>query len=221
MLYLENAIKLFASATNTFGEDCNAEIFYHQLAKMIPDTVDVDTLLLAIKIALKDSAIKGEETLGFIALIPQYVQQCASLEFAHEFRQKYIKDILGIDQDEIPDVDYGLIEIEKGIIDISHKDIADVIAALYNASCPIGNGFFQYNPVSWDRDIANMYLEKYKNEITLKDGSICIKYILGRPMHIIIENNLIYINGYNADNEPGLAERVIRSIPDKEKKKTL
>lgn len=221
MLYLENAIENFASATNSLGREGNAERFYHRISNMIPDTIDVDTLILAFKIALNDADKRGENTLGYIALVPQYVEQCASIEFAHEFRKKYIKEVLGITQPPIPDVDYGIKEVSKYVIDISNKDIDEVIAALYNASCPVGVGFMEYDPDTWDASFAHFYLEKFKDEIMDEEGNIYIKYILGRPLNIIIQNGLINVQGYDNDNEQGLAKRVIRTIPDKKNKRSL
>ena len=140
MLYLENAKESFANAQSTFGDNEEVE-FYHRFSKMIPDIVDVDTLILAFKIALKDVEMEGKNTLPYIALVPHYVRQCTSFEFAHEFRKKYNAEILGLTQEELPDVDYGCIETEPDIIDISSKDRNEVLAALYNASTPIGRGF--------------------------------------------------------------------------------
>lgn len=221
MLYLEKAIESFASATSSLGRDGVAEYFYHRFANMIPDTVDIDTLILAFKIALNDAEQRGENTLSFIALVPQYIEQCATPEFSHEFRKRYIKEVLGIDKPEIPDVDYGLEEVSKGFINISKKDLGEVIAALYNAACPVGMGFMQYDPDTWDKQTADYYLEHFKDEITDDEGYINIKYLLGRPMHIIIHDDIINVIGYNNDNEQGLAERVIRTIPDKKKKRKL
>lgn len=221
MLYLENAIECFASATSIFGRDGTEEYFYHRFANMIPDTIDIDTLILAFKIALNDSEKRGESTLGFIALIPGYVEQCATPEFAYEFRKRYIKEVLGIDKPDIPDVDYGLTEVSEGLIDISKKDIGAVLAALYNAACPTGMGFMHYDPDTWDERTANYYLEHFKEEITSDDGYIHIKYLLGRPLNIVIRDGIINVRGYNNDNGQGLAERIIRTIPDKENRRTL
>ena len=89
MLYFENAKESFESACGTFNR-CNSESeFYHKFARMIPDKIDVDTLVLAFKMALQDVEKEGENTLPYIALVPQYVRQCTSPEFAHEFRKKY------------------------------------------------------------------------------------------------------------------------------------
>jgi len=58
------------------------------------------------------------------------------LEFAREFRKKYNAEVLGLTQEELPNVDYGCTEVEPDVIDISNKDRNEVLAALYNASTP-------------------------------------------------------------------------------------
>lgn len=141
MLFFENAKESFESASGTININNSESEFYHKFAKMIPDKIDVDTLVLAFKIALLDAEKEGENTLSFIALIPQYVRQCTSREFANEFRKKYNSEVLGLTQKELLDVDYGYIEIEPDVIDISDKDRNQVLAALYNASTPYGMGF--------------------------------------------------------------------------------
>ena len=143
MLYFENAKESFESACGTFNRYNSESEFYHKFARMIPDKIDVDTLVLAFKMALQDAEKEGENTLPYIALVPQYVRQCTSPEFAHEFRKKYNSEVLGLTQEELPDVDYGCTEVEPDVIDISDKDRNEVLAALYNASTPVGMGFAQ------------------------------------------------------------------------------
>ena len=162
MLYFENAKESFEQACGTFIKNNSETRFYHEFARMIPDKIDVDTLVLAFKIAFNDAEYEGKETLSFIALVPHYVRQCTSKEFAMEFRKKYNEEVLGLDQEELPDVDYGCNEIEPDVIDISNKDRAEVLAALYNASTPIGMGFSEYNPMTWTKEIAEIYLERNK-----------------------------------------------------------
>ncbi len=221
MLYLENAIEHFQSARSNLGYDGPAEYFYHRIARMIPDTVDLDTLILVFKIALSDAEKRGENTLGFIALVPRYIEQFASPEFANEFREKYIFQVLGINKPDLPDVDYGITEVSPHVVDISKKDLGEVIANLYNQACPVGNGFMHYDPSTWDRDYANAYLEHYKDELMDEEGYIYIKYILGRPMYLTIHNNLIYLESYDRDNGAYLGERIIRTIPDKNLRRSL
>ena len=212
MLYLENAKEHFASATDLFDRYNYESRFYHRLATMIPDKIDVDTLVLAFKIALQDAERKGENTISFIAIIPHYVRQCATPEFAHEFRKKFNREVLGLSQKELPDDDYGYTEVEPNVIDISNKDRNEVLAALYNASTPIGMGFMQYNPMSWTKEIAEMYFDKFGNPNS--HGEIVFDYIMGRPVKCIFKNNRVYVGAYNADNEPGLAQRAISTCPN-------
>lgn len=216
MLYFENAKECFASARSIPFEDSEESRFYHSFANMVPDKVDVDTLVLAFKIALQDAENRGTDTLPFIALVPQYVRQCTTPEFARAFRSQYNKEVLGLTQEELPDVDYGCTEVEPDVIDISNKDIAEVLAALYNASTPVGMGFSQYNPMTWTKEIAKIYLERYSS--LEDDGSIKFKWILGRPVSVTFKDGLAYVKRYNLETEEGLAQRAIATCPDVSKK---
>lgn len=219
MLYFENAKESFAAASETFNSYNSESEFYHRFAIMIPDKIDVDTLVLAFKMALQDAEREGENTLSFIALVPQYVRQCTSPEFAHEFRKKYNEEILGLTQEELPDVDYGYTEVEKDVIDISNKDRNEVLASLYNASTPVGMGFAQYNPMPWTKEIAGMYFERFGQPDS--DGVIAFKWVMGRPLNCKFVDNLVYVAGYNNDNEWGLAQRAISTCPNIQQTKTL
>lgn len=217
MLYFENAKESFESASGTIERYNSESEFYHEFARMIPDKIDVDTLILAFKMALQDAEREGKNTLPFIALVPHYVRQCTSPEFAREFRKKYNKEVLGLDQKELPDLDYGYKEIETDVIDISDKDRAEVLAALYNASTPIGMGFAQYNPMSWTKEIAEIYFEQYGEPDV--NGAISFDWIMGRPVHCTFVDNLVYVKAYNFDNEFGLAQRAIATCKNKTLKK--
>lgn len=219
MLFFENAKESFELASGTINKYNSESEFYHKFAKMIPNKIDVDTLVLAFKIALQDAEKEGENTFSFIALVPQYVRQCTSPEFAHEFRKKYNAEVLGLTQKELPNVDYGCIEVEPDIIDISNKDRNEVLAALYNASTPVGRGFAQYNPMPWTKEMASMYFEQFCQPD--KDGAIALKDVIGRPLNCIFIENLVYVAGYNNDNEWGLAQKVISTCPNLNKKRTL
>ncbi len=219
MLYFENAKKSFASARGNFNKNNIESEFYHKFARMIPDKVDVDTLVLAFKIALQDAEREDLNVYPFIALVPHYVRQCTSFEFAHEFRKKYNAEVLGLAQDDLPDVDYGYTEIEPDVIDISNKDRNEVLAALYNASTPIGRGFEKYNPMPWTKEIASIYFEKFGQPDY--DGIITFEWVMGRPLNCHFKNNLVYVSGYNNDNEWGLAQRVIATCPNVVAKKSF
>ncbi len=219
MLFLENAKECFESAGGITNRRNSEVEFYHRFAEMIPDRIDVDTLVLAFKIALQDEEKEGRSSEHFISLIPQYVRQCTTVEFAHEFRKKYNAEVLGLTQEELPDVDYGYVELEPDVIDISNKDRNEVLAALYNASTPIGMGFSQYDPMPWTKEIAAMYFEYYGHPGD--DGAIAFKWVMGRPLNCMFVNNLVYVAGYNNDNEWGLAQRAISTCPNVEKKKVM
>lgn len=216
-MIFENAKESFESATGVFRGNNSEVEFYHRFAGMIPDKIDVDTLVLAFKIALQDAERDGENTVSFIALVPQYVRQCTSLEFAHEFRKKYNAEVLGLTQEELPDVDYGYCEVCKDVIDISNKDRNEVLAALYNASTPAGKGFEIYNPMPWTKEMAGMYFERYGQPDC--EGVIAFKWVMGRPLNCKFIGDLVYVAGYNNDNEWGLAQRAIATVPNKEDSK--
>ncbi len=219
MLYMEDAKVAFASACGTIERDSEEAMFYHRFANMIPNRIDVETLVLAFKIALQDEEKKGKNTLSYIAIVPHYVRQCSSKEFAHEFRKKYNIEVLGLTQDELPDVDYGYTEIEPDIIDISMKDINEVLAALYNASTPVAVGFMQYDPTPWSKEMAEFYFKKF-GEVD-PDGYVRFKWIMGRPVNLVFGPGTVNVSGYNNDNEWGLGQRVIATVPNVEKKKML
>lgn len=211
MLYLENAKECFASACSDNRNNIESQ-FYHKFSHMIPNRIDLDTLILALKIALADSEIIGINTTSFIALVPHFVRQFTSPEFAHEFRKKYNAEVLGLTQEELPDVDYGYNEIKRDVIDISNKDRNEVLAALYNASTPINMGFAQYNPMTWTKEIASMYFEQFGEPD--ENGVILFKWVMGRPLNVKFVDDLVYVAGYNNDNEWGLAQRVISTCPN-------
>lgn len=213
MLYMDNARKAFSEACDTFNEHGDTSNFYHKIAQMIPDRVDVDTLILAIEVALADAEREQVNLLSFIALIPQYVRQCASAEFLHEFREKFNRRVLGIDAEELSEEDYGCVEVEKDVIDISNKDRGEVLAALYNAAIPIGMGFMQYNPIPWTKEMADMYFE-VKGEVNPDDGSIKFRYILGRLTPCVFKDNLVYVGEYNFNTEEGFAQKIIATVPN-------
>lgn len=219
MLYMDNARKMFSEACSSFNcENIEAE-FYHNFAQMIPDRIDVDTLILALQIALTESEEVGYNILGFIALVPQYVRQCASVEFAHEFREKYNRNILGLSQDKLPDVDYGYIEVAEDVIDISNKDKYEVFAALYNASIPVGMGFMKYNPMPWSRETARRYFEINGKENS-NDGEINFNWVMGRLVPCTFKDNLLYVRSYNYNTEDKMAQRIISTVPNIEDKKS-
>ena len=216
MLYMNNARNEFYNAEDIFYRISPEVAFYHNLASMIPNKIDVDTLVLACKIAFKDLSRGVKEIPNFSFVVPLYVRQISTPEFAHEFRIKYFQNILGITIKDPPEIDYGYTEVEKDVIDISNKDLNEVIAALYNSSTPSIGGYTEYTPYEWTKREAKIYLKNYAE--VLDDGCISLRYVLGRCMFCIISNNLLDVRGYNENNEWGLAQRIIATCPNIDKK---
>lgn len=213
MFYLENAKEHFALACGNFGENSES-VFYHKIANMVPDCVSVEGLILVFKIAFQDAERAHENTTPFIALVPRYIDQFATPEFALEFRKKYNLEILGLTQDALPDVDYGCLEIAPDVIDISSKDRGAVFAALYNASTPVGAGFFQYNPMSWDAEMGEYFFHQFGTE--RNDGSVYFGYVVGRAVDVLFKDNLLYVRNYNYNNGFGCAQKAVSTVPNKE-----
>ena len=95
--------------------------------------------------------------------------------------------------------DFGVTIVKEGVVDISNKDKAEVLAALYNNSHPHGLGFLHYNPEPMTIEQARELLKETAD----------FDYLAGRVMKISLESNTVNTWGYNMDNGDGAAERVI------------
>ncbi len=217
MLYIDNAKKRFSTVKEALDKSSLNSEFYSIFESIIPDKVDADTLILTLKIVLQDLEREEKNIFSLLSLIPKAVIRCTPPEFYKEFRKKYNNEILGLTQEELPDVDYGYTEVSPEVIDISNKDRNEVLAALYNASIPVGMGFAQYNPMPWTKETAKMYFEQFGQADST--GAIVVKWIMGRPLNCTFADNLVYIAGYNIYNEAGLAQRAIATCPNKEEQK--
>lgn len=215
MLIAEN-VKQGLLEARTMGAGYNdhscEEYIHHEVAKIIPNDIDVDNLILAYKIKLNEYENNDQNVLPFIGVIPRYISQVASKEFTKEFRKKYITEIMGLPAQPELETDYGYTEVEENIIDISNKNKYAVLAALYNYATPVGMGFQQYDPRSWDEQIAEMAFEKF-GEVD-NDGSVYFKYVLGRPLRCAFKDNLLYVAAYNAENIEDLGQLAVSSVPN-------
>jgi len=88
------------------------------------------------------------------------------------------------------------------MIDISGLNKADVLAALYNASKPLGMGFLQYDPKPMDRAEAERLIER---------GSY-VDYVGGRVMKVNLGGDMLDPWLYDRDNGDGAAARAISRI---------
>jgi len=81
-------------------------------------------------------------------------------------------------------------------------DKADVLAALYNASRPLGMGFIQYDSAPMTRDEAAKFLAQ----------DTYFDYLKGRVMKVDLSGDELDPWGYDRDNGPGAALRAIGNI---------
>lgn len=136
----------------------------------------------------------------YLSYFPLIIDKIASKEFAKEFRTIFT-EVFGTAQPPVDEnkENFGVTIIEEGVVDISNKDKAEVLAALYNNSHPHGMGFIHYNP-------EPMTIEQARE---LLKHTTYFDYLAGRVMKINLESNIVRTWGYNRDNGNGAAERVI------------
>ena len=89
-------------------------------------------------------------------------------------------------------------------IDISKKDKAEVLAALYNNSKPLGLGMLHFTPDEMTIDEARELLEV----------TTYFDYLKGRVMKVNLSKDRLDPWLYDRDNGAGSAERIISSIKD-------
>mgnify|MGYP003406981958 CR=1 FL=1 len=87
------------------------------------------------------------------------------------------------------------------MINISGKNKAKVLAALYNASHPQGLGILHLNPVDMD--------QKQAAEL-LKDRAY-FDYLMGRVMRVDLSGDSFDEWGYDRGNGIGAAQRAVNS----------
>ena len=145
------------------------------------------------------------QIIQYISWFPLIVDNFGDEEFAQEFRELF-QEFVCKPQPPVEKVeaDFGVKIVEKGIVDISNKDKAEVLAALYNNSHPHGMGFLQYDPEPMSVEEAREILK----EITYFD------YFRGRVMKLSLKENLVNVSLYNRDNGEGAAERAISKCPN-------
>ena len=88
------------------------------------------------------------------------------------------------------------------IMDITGKNKAKILAALYNASKPQGMGFFHYTPEDMTEEEAAALLEDQDY----------FDYLKGRVMKIYLGDNELDLRLYNRDNGPGAGEKALEGI---------
>lgn len=92
--------------------------------------------------------------------------------------------------------------MEPLLIDLRDMDKAEVLAALYNASRPLGMGFVQYDPAPMTREEAAGYLA----------WCTSFDYLKGRVMKIDLSKDALNPRLYDRDNGEGAAWRAITAL---------
>ncbi len=84
-------------------------------------------------------------------------------------------------------------------IDISKANKAQVLAALYNASRPLGMGFMAFDPQPMSEEEADALLKDYKY----------FDYLKGRVMKVDLAGDILSTGLYDRDNGNGAAARAL------------
>lgn len=195
--------------------------FVKMLGYIVPNKLTAEELIVYVKFLIhdiKDGVCRFHNSEAFKEMFEQYllisgnldmwmtyfpgfVQVVTSPEFYCEFIELFKGAFYQLKAEEQEDQDYGCIEIEPDVIDISSKDKAEVLAALYNHAKPIGMGIVQYDPTPMTIEVARIVLEKM---------GYSFGYLKGRAMKVNLDGDILYAFAYNRDNDqPGLAQKAI------------
>ncbi len=87
-------------------------------------------------------------------------------------------------------------------VDISGLDKGAVLAALYNASRPLGMGFMQYDPTPMTPEKGALLIQK----------QTAFDYLFGRVMKVDLVGDSFSPYSYDRDNGDGQAARVIQAL---------
>lgn len=93
-------------------------------------------------------------------------------------------------------------------IDIKDLDKAEVLAALYNNSKPLGMGFLHYDPNNMTTEQAKELLKNQTN----------FDYLKGRVMKVNLSGESFNPWLYDRDNGKGAAARALASLVSKNEK---
>ena len=100
------------------------------------------------------------------------------------------------------------------IVDIHGLDKAAVLAALYNASQPIGMGLMHYTVADMTVPEAALLIKQRKQEKGERYGTglYDFDYVHGRVMKIGVECDDMEVELYDRDNGSGAAARVVARL---------
>lgn len=145
------------------------------------------------------------EILIYMSWMPQIVDSFGDEEFADEFRELFAQFICTPQPKATAEGEFEVKVLDDGRIDISKKDKAEVLAALYNASHPHGYGFLQFTSEHMSVEQAREILSETED----------FDYLYGRVMKISLKGDIISVWGYDQNNGEGAAAKAISTCPDR------
>ena len=89
---------------------------------------------------------------------------------------------------------------------------ADVLAALYNGSRPLGMGFLQYDPEPMTTEEAAECIVRHTSIRFNGEPIIYFDYLKGRVMKVELAGDELDPRPYDRDNGPGAAALAIKSL---------
>ncbi len=223
-IYLEDAKKIFLEPPqDAYYEgvgDNEFTIFLRMLGYIIPHGLTTEELLACLNILINDirnknCSFKNSKELQkcfnsylqydhldmWLTYIPSFIEAVTPTDFANEFNELFRESFFHLERNVDDENNYGCIEVGSDIVDISNKDKAEVLAALYNHSKPIGMGIVHYDPTPMTVDIARKIINKM---------GYSFGYLKGRTMKVNLQDNIVSVRRYNLDNNrPGLAQMAI------------
>lgn len=229
--YLENARKTFLNPPKeeVYYEGRNLpefNNFVRMLGYVVPNRLSPEELIVYLKFLVNDireKVCRFHSSTAFKEIFNDYIENAGNFEvwmtyfpgfakaisspkFYEDFIELFRNAFYQLESQNEKETDYGYVEIRENTIDISNKDKADVLAALYNHAKPIGMGIIQYDPTPMTREIAQYALEKMGPHFG---------YLKGRPIKCSLDEDIIYVGNYNRDNnQDGLAQKAISTCPN-------
>ena len=179
--------------------------FCDYIADIASDELSPEGMILLVRKGVNELKeiiydLQNTRIICYLSFFPLIIDKTASKEFSVEFRKLFIR-YLGDARPPLDETkeDFGVTILEEGLVDISNKDKAEVLASLYNNSHPHGMGFLKYKP----EDMTIEEAKRILNEQTYFD------YLFGRVMKVDLSTDIVCTSCYNKNNGKGAAERAI------------
>ena len=183
-IYLENVRQIFLKPPKDNYYEGKGLIAFDNFVKLlgyiVPNKLTPEELIVYLKFLIKDikdgvcrfqnSGVFKEIFENYLPLwdnleviltyFPSFMQVVSNSQFYMEFIKLFKESFYQLNTEDTKEKTYQCIEIKPDLIDISHKDKAEVLAALYNHSKPIGMGIAHYDPTPMSVDVARMLLKQ-------------------------------------------------------------